>query len=250
VAKTESEGVLYDMPSVPPILDEELWLRVQAKLTGKRRPGRREASLLSNLGLCSICGLELVAGTESDMTKVYVCKKRPSVPGACGKVNVRRAKLDARVTDEVVAFLQDKRRARALLDTHRLDTPEMAAIDARYAELENAKVDLERAAFNPPQGVRRLPLETYWPLREEIEQEQAQLQRRRVVNRDAQPLREALGVEWSIEEWEARPLEWRRAIIRLVVERIEVSPASRLGAEKGHLGAVHDPDRIKVKMAG
>ena len=119
VAKTECEGVLYDMPSVPPILDEELWLRVQAKLTGKRRPGRREASLLSNLGLCSVCGLELVAGTENDLTKVYVCKKRPSVPGACGKVNVRRAKLDAKVTDEVVAFLRDKRRASALLDTHR-----------------------------------------------------------------------------------------------------------------------------------
>jgi hypothetical protein len=192
----------------------------------------------------------LVAGTENDLTKVYVCKKRPSVPGACGKVNVRRTKLDARVTDEVVAFLSDGKRAAALLDTHRLDPPEMAAIDARYAELENSKVDLERAAFNPPQGVRRLPLETYWQLREEIEEEQGQLQRRRVVNRDAQPLREALGREWTHEAWEAEPLEWRRAIIRLVVERIEVSPVGRRGAEKGHLGAVHDPDRIKVKMAG
>jgi site-specific DNA recombinase len=250
IAKTESEGVRYAMPSVPPILEEELWLRVQAKLTGKRRLGRREASLLSNLGLCSVCGLELVAGTENDLTKVYVCKKRPSVPGACGKVNVRRTKLDARVTDEVVAFLSDDKRARALLDTHRLDTPEMAAIDARYAELENSKVDLERAAFNPPQGVRRLPLETYWQLREEIEGEQNQLQRRRVVNRDAQPLREALGREWTTEAWENEPLEWRRAIIRLVVERIEVSPVGRRGAEKGHLGATHDPDRVKVKMAG
>jgi hypothetical protein len=70
------------------------------------------------------------------------------------------------------------------------------------------------------------------------------------VNRDAHPLREALGQEWTVEEWGSRPLEWRRAVIRLVVKRIEVSPVARRGAEKGHLGAVHNPDRIKVKMAG
>jgi hypothetical protein len=181
---------------------------------------------------------------------VYVCKKRPSVPGACGSVNIRTDKLDDRVNAEVVAFLNDKVRAKALLDQQRLDTPEMAAIDTRYAELEDNKLALERAAFNPPQGVRRLPIEHYWQLRTEIEEEQAQLQRRRVVNRDAQPLREALGREWTIEDWEAEGMEFRRAIVRLVVERIEVSPVARRGAEKGHLGAVHDPDRIKVKLAG
>jgi len=250
VAKSEVDGVLYDLAGVPAILDEELWLRVRAKLTAKRKIGRRETRQLSNIALCSICGLELVSGLENNGVKVYVCKKRPSVPGACGKVNIRTNKLDDAVNAEVVAFLNNKVRAKALLDQHRLDTPEMAAIDARYAELEDNKLALERAAFNPPQGVKRLPLEHYWQLRTEIEEEQGQLQRRRVVNRDAQPLREALGREWTIEEWEAEAMEYRRAIVRLVVERIEISPVARRGAEKGHLGAVHDPERIKVKLAG
>jgi hypothetical protein len=70
------------------------------------------------------------------------------------------------------------------------------------------------------------------------------------VNRGAHPLREALGRVWTFEAWESEPLDWRRAVIRLVVERIEVSSVARRGAEKGHLGAVHNPDRIKVKMAG
>ena len=128
--------------------------------------------------------------------------------------------------------------------------PEIAAIDARYAESEDDKLALERAAFNPPQGVKRLPTERYWALRTEIEREQEQLQRRRIVNRDAQPLREALRHEWTVEEWGSRPLEWRRAVIRLVVERIEVTPTSQRGAAKGHLGAVHNPNRVKVKLAG
>jgi hypothetical protein len=35
-----------------------------------------------------------------------------------------------------------------------------------------------------------------------------------------------------------------------VVERIEVMPTPQRGAAKGHLGAVHNPDRVKIKMAG
>jgi hypothetical protein len=182
---------------------------------------------------------------------VYLCKKRPSVPGACGGIVILVSNLDAKVNGEIVAFLNDQRRAKALLDTHKLNTPEMAAIDARYAELEDDKLALERAAFRPPQGVPRLPTERYWELRTEIEREQETLQRRRIVNRDAQPLREALCQLWTIEEWEARPLEWRRAIVRLVVERIEVMrKVGHGGAEKGNRGATHNPDRIRVKLAG
>jgi hypothetical protein len=181
---------------------------------------------------------------------VYLCKKRPSVPGACGGIMVLVSSLDARVNAEVVAFLNDKQRAQALLNQHRLETPEMAAIDARYAELEDNKLALERAAFNPPRGVKRLPSERYWELRTEIEREQETLQRRRIVNRDAQPLREALGQEWTVQEWGSKPLEWRRAVIRLLAERIEVTRTPQRGAAKGHLGGVHNPDRVKVKLAG
>jgi DNA invertase Pin-like site-specific DNA recombinase len=232
-AKTEHDGVFYALPGIPAILDEALWLRVREKLTAKRRVGRRETRQLSNIALCSVCGLALVSGLENNGAVVYVCKKRPSVPGACGSVNIRIDKLDAKVSAEVVAFLNDKPRAQALLDSHRLETPEMAAIDARYAELEDNKLALERAAFNPPQGVKRLPTERYWELRTEIEREQETLQRRRAVNREAQPLKEALQQSWTLQQWDAQAVEWRRAVIRLVVERIEVSPVAQRGQLRG-----------------
>jgi DNA invertase Pin-like site-specific DNA recombinase len=252
VAKTECEGVLYNMPGVPAILDETLWLRVREKLSTKRKVGRRETRQSSNIALCSVCGLSLVSGIENDGASVYVCKKRPSVPGACGSVNIRIDKLDTRVDTAVVAFLNQKQRAQALLDTHKLDTPEMAAIDSRYADLEDNKVVLERAAFHPPIGVPRLPTERYWELRAEIEREQGQLERRRVVNRDAQPLKDALRQSWTIEEWKAQPVEWRRSVIKLVCERIEVLPVPKheRGSPKGHFGATHNPDRVKIKLAG
>jgi DNA invertase Pin-like site-specific DNA recombinase len=250
VGKRDVEGALIDVGYMPAILPEDLWRRVREKLLANppsRGPG--ESRELSNIALCGLCGLPM--GAQIDRAgPVYLCKKRTSQPGACGGIVILVSNLDAKVNAEVVAFLNDKRRAQALLDTHKLDTPEMAAIDARYAELEDDKLALERAAFRPPQGHKRLDLDRYYDLRDEIEREQERLQRRRFVNRDAQPLREALGQEWTVQEWEARPLEFRRAVIRLVVERIEVHRVDRRRAAKGHLGAVHNPDRIKVKLAG
>jgi hypothetical protein len=250
ISHREYEGALIEVEYMPEIIPEELWRRVRGKLQDnppRRGPG--ESRELTNIALCGICGLPMAAQIDR-AGPVYLCKKRPSVPGACGGIVILVSNLDAKVNGEIVAFLNDQRRAQALLDTHKLDTPEMAAIDARYAQLEDDKLALERAAFRPPQGVPRLPTERYWELRTEIEREQGILQRRRIVNRNAQPLREALRQEWTIEKWEAWPLEWRRALVRLVVERIEVSPVTQRGAAKGHLGAVHNPDRIKVKLAG
>jgi len=249
VSKREYEGALIDIEYMPAILPEELWQRVRAKLLNNPKRGPGESRELTNIALCGVCGLPLVAQIDR-AGPVYLCKKRPSQPGACGSIVILVSNLDAKANNEIVAFLNDKRRANALLDQYKLDTPEMAAIDARYAELEDDKLALERARFRPPQGVERLPEERYYELRTEIEREQEQLRRRRIVNRDAHPLREALGREWTVQAWESEPLEWRRAVIGLVVERMEVSPTPRRGAEKGHLGGVHNPDRIKVKMAG
>jgi DNA invertase Pin-like site-specific DNA recombinase len=250
VGKREHEGALIDIEYMPSVLPEELWRRVKGKLLDDPpKRGRGESRELTNIALCGICDLPLISGTDK-RGPVYVCRKRPSQPGACGGIVILVSNLDAKVDQEVVAFLNDKQCAQALLDQHRLETPEIAAIDARYAELEDNKLALERAAFNPPQGVRRLPTERYWELRTEIEREQETLQRRRFVNRDAQPLKEALHQEWTVQEWGSRPLEWRRAVLRLAVERIEVTPVPQRGAAKGHVGAAHNPDRVKIKMAG
>jgi DNA invertase Pin-like site-specific DNA recombinase len=251
VGKREYDDAVIDLPNVPAILPEELWQRVRDKLTPRQRVGRRENRQLSNLCLCGLCGLPMVGDTD-DGTKTYVCRKRPAEPGACGGIVVRAALADAKVDQELVAFLNDKPRVKALLDKHRLDTPEAAAIDARFAELQEAKSALEDDRYHPPAGMKPLPADRYWTRRAEIEAEQEALQRRRVVSREAEPLRAALKVEWTEQEWKARPLVYRRAILRIACERIEVAPVpkSEQGAAKGHLGAVHNPDRVKVKLAG
>src|SRR4029453_1444747 len=145
VGKREYEGALTDVDYMPAILPEELWRGVRKKLlenSAKRGPG--ESRELTNIALCGICGLPMVAQIDR-AGPVYVCKKRPSRPGACGGIVILVSHLDAKVDDEFIAVLNDNQRAAPPLDQHILDTPEMAAIDARYAKLEDNKLALERA---------------------------------------------------------------------------------------------------------
>jgi site-specific DNA recombinase len=248
VGKREYDGVLIELHQVPAILPEHLWLQVREKL-GPRytRMGRRKGRLLSDLALCGLCGITLIGDKDRD-TPVYVCQKRPAQPDACGGISVQAARLEARVIEEVIGFLNDKRRVEMLLQQHRMNCPDIDAMNARYAELEDNKLALEEAAFNPPAGVMRLPHERYWELRAQIEQAQEQLQRWRVLNRETAPLKEALKQTWTEASWQAKPVEWRRAVIELVTERIEVHRPVVVARHR-RVGAQFDPERVKIKLA-
>jgi transposase InsO family protein len=90
----------------------------------------------------------------------------------------------------------------------------------------------------------------YWELRAQIEREQEQLQRAHPMNRELEPLKRATKQVWTVQRWQATPLDDRRAIIKLVTERIEVAVPVRRGAMKGQVGERFDPERVKVKLAG
>jgi site-specific DNA recombinase len=249
LGKRQYDDEVIDLPDVPAILPEHLWQQVRDRLTPRLRAGRRENRQLSNVAQCGVCGLTLI-GDNDRGTPTYVCKKRPAQPGACGGIVVRAAFVEAKVDREVVAFLNNRPRVEGLLERYRLDDPATAAIDARFAELQDNKLALEEAAFRPPPGMKPLARDRFWTLRTAIEQEQEQLQRRRVVSREAEPLRAALRVAWTEEAWRAKPLEYRRAILHIVCERIEVARDVQHGAaKKGQLGGTHNPERVSITFS-
>jgi hypothetical protein len=128
VGKREFQGALIDIEYMPPILPEELWRRVRRKLLDNpRKAGRGESRELTNIALCGICDLPLISGVDR-AGPMYLCKRRPSQPGACGGIFILVSNLDAQVDEEIVAFLNDKQRAQALLNQHRLDTPRLPSL--------------------------------------------------------------------------------------------------------------------------
>jgi len=249
IAKRRSNGFLLPYNDVPAIVDEETWLKLQATLDGRSyQQGRRETHEVSNIALCAICDSPVVGNRSTDGRPSYTCRKNSARPNACGGVSATVQHVDDVIDPQVVEFLSDPRRVAALLDRYRVDTPEMAALDARFAELQENKMALEEAAFNPPAGVKRLPRERYWELRTKIDQEQERLQRTRVVAREAEPLKAAAKRKWTLESWRAAPMEWRRTILALVTERIEIHRGPAIHRHKLN-GTRFDPERVKIKFA-
>jgi len=246
VAKRGYEGDLFDLVDVPPILDLDTWERVRSALAARSfKTGRKEARLLTNIAVCASCDEPLTGGNVHYTSKpTYVCRKRPNHQNACGKINVSGEHADARVGEAAAKFLADPTRIHALLCQHAAG-PELAALHQRISELSDNLLVLGKA-LNPPPGKPRMSLEVYWQQVEAIEAERDQVQRKLSGTREVALLTGTLNQVWTPETWAAKPLDWKRVILRLITERIEVTPKGR-GGPKGSRN-YFDPERIRIKF--
>jgi site-specific DNA recombinase len=251
VGKREYGGTLYELEGVPPVFDEATWERLCAALTKRSvRSGPVETHLLSSIVLCGVCDRTLAFHTSGRKSSpAYVCRPRFESDDACRKISVSAPHAEQRVTSLVVDFLADKERVGALLRKHAAG-PDLAAIQAREAELGDSLLALDDARFNPPPGAKRLPDERYQRLLEEIENERKELHRRMAVTREAALLAEVLEFADVEKEWASRSLHWRRAILKLVTESIVILPRGKLLSKDdprfrpGYNG--FDPERVAV----
>ena len=252
VGKREYGGTLYHLEGVPPIFDEETWERLCAVLAKRSvRSGPVETHLLSSIALCGVCSRTLASSTSGRKSlPTYVCRPRFEGDDACRKISVSAPHAEQRVSTVVVKFLTDKGRVKALLRKH--GAGKLDAIQEREAELGESLHALAQA-LNPPPGVPRLKLETYYEQVAVIEAERQELHRRMAVNREAALLAEVLQFEDAEQEWASRSLHWRRTILNLVTESIVIEPRGKLlpkddpGFQPGF--NAFDPERVRVEFA-
>jgi site-specific DNA recombinase len=253
VGKREYGGNLYELEGVPRIFEEETWKKLCAVLAKRgARSGPVETHLLSSIALCGICKRTLAYATSGRKANPsYVCRPRFEGDEACRKISVSAPHAEARVSELVIEFLGDKERVRKLLLSS-ADPEEVARIQGREAELTENKNALGRA-LNPPPGVPRMDMETYYEQVAAIEAERQEIHRRLVVTRDAAVLNEVLQFEDAAHEWETRSLHWRRTILKLVTESIVIEPRGKLLAKddpnyRPGFNAF-DPDRVQIVFA-
>jgi site-specific DNA recombinase len=252
VAKREHGETLYQLEGVPPIFDEETWEKLSAVLASRTtRSGPVEQHLLSSIALCGVCGRTLASSTSGRKSvKTYVCRPRFEGDNACRKISVSAPHVEQRVTSLVVDFLADKERVTKLL--RRAAGPELDAIHERIAELSDSLHALAQA-LNPPPGVPRMPLATYYEQAAIIEAERQELHKRMAVTREAALLAEVLSFEDAEKEWHSRSLHWRRSILKLVTESIVIEPRGKLLPKDdprfrpGFNG--FDPERVSITFA-
>jgi site-specific DNA recombinase len=134
--RSEHEGQLVSRVDGEPIIDETTWLRVRAKIDGRRR-GRPSSNQLLGSGIivCGICGRPLSgrAGAEPVRGR-YDCNKQRR---GCGKINVSLTHVDAELRAMTIARLSDPRHAQAIAAVQSEVSDRLSAILREIDQIES-----------------------------------------------------------------------------------------------------------------
>lgn len=188
-----------------PILDRETWESVRALLATRTRPYVGRVGLLNGLVYCQPCGTRLIIGHNRGR-RTYRCDSRPGIEG-CGKVTIYTETVDDYTEGAAAQALADPV-VRARIAELRA---EPTGIQHELAELVMRRKELENQLDEP--GV---PVATILRAIERTEErEETLLSSLAALPRV--PLPEP-GAAWPDD------LKRRRALVDLVVERIEIAP--------------------------
>ena len=223
----EHRGAVVGPGSWPAILDRETSLRLARALT---RPGggekTRRTSLLSGLLLCAKCGARMKVATNSlKGLKRYGCQARP---WGCNGVSIGVDKTDEAVSEMVLLRL-DSKEVHQMLKKRRgaKGASKDADVLGRLAEAEERLRDLDN------QWARgELSPERHRSMSRQLEAYSEELRSELSVLRQAEPLERLDALGGGIRAiWDDIPTDRRRAIIDLLLERVEVRPIATRGSK-------------------
>jgi site-specific DNA recombinase len=223
----------------PGIIDRQTWDKLQAALAGASRPRSTRASyLLAGLAICGRCGRRLTGNIRSDGQSDYRCSPRAD-EASCGRVSRRARLLDTYVTEEVFAALDTPKLIAAIRAQAKGDCPEahllqtlrddQEAIEQLAADHYVARL-IERGEF----------LAARQGLQSRIDDTKRALA---TIDRGTLIADLPTGGEAVRAAWGERGVDWQRALLRTVLEKVVVHPAVR-----GH--NFFDPTKIEIVWRG
>lgn len=204
-----------------PILDRDTFETVRALLTARTRAYVPRRSLLLSLLYCGGCGHRMITSSQRGK-RTYRCPNRPSMPG-CGRVSGNAEPIEEYVEGAAAAYLADPqvREAVGRLRSHPTETlAELNALELRVIELEQqlAEPGVPVAAISRAINAAK----------ERCAELAAELATR------GPTVLPAAGMPWPED------LGRRRALIDLVITRIELLPTTKAASRS------FDPYRVDI----
>jgi site-specific DNA recombinase len=220
-----------------PILDEETFNDLGRLFAQRARPGRPPARwLLSGIIFCGLCGAHMVL-TGHRLGRRYHCERSQRYSGqdkpGCGKVAIMAEPVDVLVAERVIDRLCGPRLVQV---RGQLATAEHQALAAQLEADREALVEAARQRF----VTRELDPPAYAAVKLDLDRRIADAERRLDLGTSAEVLADLPRVKAElIKVWDAADIERRREIVRAVIERVEIMPATRRGPGI-------EPDRIVI----
>jgi DNA invertase Pin-like site-specific DNA recombinase len=191
-----------------PILDRDTFEVVRAMLTARTRPYVPQKSLLLGLLHCGRCGQRMITGQQRTQ-RTYRCPNRPNMPG-CGRCSGNAEPIEEYVEGYAKQRLSDDRVRESIARLRTHPTEQLAEITA----LEKRIIELEAQLSEPDVPVAALMrgINTAKARREELAGA--------LADTAGAILLPAPGQPWPEDR------QRRRALIDLVVARVELAPAA------------------------
>jgi hypothetical protein len=219
-------------PRLRKLVGWRLWDKVQKKMKATKStagaPGRRYLAT-GGKARCWNCGQPLRAQPNDTGQRGYACRSQPGSK-ACGKVRIMAEPFETTVTTALLARLVSPH-IRAQLQAH---AEEVTSLPERR---ESAAQRLRELAEDYAAG----------EISREFMRESEAHARKRIADLDeAMRHGERLGAllditpEFLAERWQAMSLDERRDMLDVVVDFIEVFPATKPGSN------ARDDDRVKI----
>ena len=228
----------------PPVLDKDTFERLGRLFNQRTQPGRPAVRwLVSGIVRCGakrdngeLCDSPLEVRGHTAGTR-YVCDSQAQRAGrdepGCGKVTIVAEPVDLLVAERVLDRLAGPRLAGR---RRQLDTAALRELSERREQDRMALVEAARERF----VTRTLAPPAYLQVKGELERRIADADRRLSADGSAEVLEGLPRLRADLDKmWEAADIERRREIVRAVVARVLVMPASRRGAGL-------DPDRVVI----
>ena len=245
----EHQGKLYYNGTWEPIITHDEYAQVQAALdvraTMKYKRGVGRKYLLTGLVHCAECGNKLSATVGSGGRKpAYRCHRTLSndnVQRGCGGVSRNIEALELLIQKAVLARLNSP----AVLDAIATRKSSDTAVSELLLQRDNQSARVDQLLTDYATGV--LSADQFRQAKQIAEQKLGEL------NQELSRLTmhtELAGVDLSVDletAWAANSLSWRRNLVELLVERVDVLPYPEGYPRKYWEGFKFAPELVRVR---
>jgi DNA invertase Pin-like site-specific DNA recombinase len=215
----------------PSILDRDTWEIVQSRLLNRtREPVVRTYLLTGGIAQCGKCGHPLVSG-QARGNRRYICPA--TTEGGCGGTAIGADPLERLVAEAMLEALHGAGLAAALGEATDAERGDLAR------ELRGVELQLEDLITMWASG--QIDRGEYLSARAILNERKQALEVGLRADDDAAVLSALPDSEAALREaWGTASLDWKRAVVQAVVERVVIGPAVR-GRN------FFDPDRVAVE---
>ncbi len=230
-------GVVVADAEWPAIIDPKTHERLTVILTDPARRkfygGGARRYLLTGFGFCGLCGNRLFARPRGDKRRCYVCASGPN-HGGCGKIRVLADPLEEFIAEAIFTALDTPQ----LIETIRAqadDTELGQALEALRVD-EETLTQLARDHYADRIITRAEYLAARSAVEDRIDVNRGVIQQHHAA---ATLVDIPSGGEATRTAWADNDLEWRRALLGTVIERVVLNSAVK-GRNR------FDPDRVEI----